>query len=190
MRTAVATINPTTRELQVVAGRYTSEARGSTMPEERLVHNYLVEAGLAARIPKGIRIWEETLRDGEQTPGVAYTPEEKLRIATLLDEIHLPIIDVGIPVVSKEEARAVRMVAGAGLDATVMGAARTVRKDVDACLACDVDEIALFTARSHLHIQHKLAMTREQVKEAAVRETEYAVSHGVAVSFVTEDTFR
>src|SRR3989441_9905092 len=82
------------------------------------------------------------------------------------------------------------MVAGAGLEATVMGAARTVRKDVDACLACDVDEIALFTAGSDLHIKHKLAMTREQVKEAAVRETEYAVAHGVEVSFVTEDTFR
>src|SRR5438034_3547695 len=164
--------------------------RGSAIPEERLVHNYLVEAGLAARIPKGIRIWEETLRDGEQKPVVAYTSEEKLRIAHLLDQIHLPIVDVGIPVVSKEEARAVRMVAGAGLEATVMGAARTVRKDVDACLACDVDEIALFTAGSDLHIKHKLAMTREQVKEAAVRETEYAVAHGVDVSFVTEDTFR
>jgi len=99
-------------------------------------------------------------------------------------------MDVGIPVVSKEEARAVRAVAGAGLDATIMAAARTVRKDVDACLACDVDEIALFTAGSDLHIKHKLAMTRDQVKEAAVRETEYAVSHGVSVSFVTEDTVR
>jgi len=69
------------------------------------------------------------------------------------------------------EARAVRAVAGAGLDATIMAAARTVRKDVDACLACDVDEIALFTAGSDLHIKHKLAMTRDQVKEAAVRET-------------------
>src|SRR3989442_15511802 len=190
MRTAVATINPTTRELQVVAGRYTSEARGSTMPEEGLLHNYLVEAGLAARIRKGIRIWEETLRDGEQTPGVAYTPEEKVRIAHLLDEVHVPMMDVGIPVVSNEEARGVRMIANAGLDATIIAAARTVRKDVEACIACDVDEIALFTAGSGLHIKHKLAMTREQVKEAAVRETEYAVSHGVAVSFVTEDTFR
>src|SRR5690242_873186 len=80
-RTAAATINPTTRELQVVAGLHPSDVRGSNIPEERLVHNYLVEAGLAARIPKGIRIWEETLRDGEQTPGVAYTPEEKVRIA-------------------------------------------------------------------------------------------------------------
>src|SRR2546428_5668606 len=189
-RTAAAPINPTTRELQVVAGLYTSEERGSGIPEERLVHNYLVEAGLAARIPKGIRIWEETLRDGEQTPGVAYTPEEKVRIARVLDEVHVPMMDVGIPVVSSEEARGVRMIANAGLDATIMAAARTVRKDVEACIACDVDEIALFTAGSDLHIKHKLAMTRDQVKEAAVRETEYAVAHGVEVSFVTEDTFR
>ena len=82
------------------------------------------------------------------------------------------------------------MIANAGLDATIMAAARTVRKDVEACIACDVDEIALFTAGSDLHIKHKLAMTRDQVKEAAVRETEYAVAHGVDVSFVTEDTFR
>ena len=99
-------------------------------------------------------------------------------------------MDVGIPVVSKEEARAVRAIADAGLDATVMAAARTVRKDVEACIDCGVDEIALFTAGSDLHIRHKLGMTREQVKEVAVRETEYAIAHGVAVSFVTEDTFR
>src|SRR5436309_1926421 len=163
---------------------------GAAIPEERLVHNYLIEAGLAGRIPRGVRIWEETLRDGEQTPGVAYTPEEKIQIARFLDEIHVPIMDVGIPVVSKEEARGVRAIANAGLDATVMAAARTVRKDVDACIDCGVDEIALFTAGSDLHIRHKLGMTREQVKEVAVRETEYAVAHGVDVSFVTEDTFR
>jgi isopropylmalate/homocitrate/citramalate synthase len=166
------------------------ETRGSLIPEEGLIHNYLVEAGLAARIPKGVQIWEETLRDGEQTPGVAYTPEEKLQIARLLDEIHVPIMDVGIPVVSKEEARGVRAIANAGFDATIMAAARTVRKDVEACIECGVDEIALFTAGSDLHIRHKLGMTREQVKEVAVRETEYAIAHGVAVSFVTEDTFR
>ncbi|TMA01744.1 MAG: 2-isopropylmalate synthase [Methanobacteriota archaeon] len=160
------------------------------MPEERLVHNYLIEEGLARHLPKKIEIWEETLRDGEQTPGVAYSPEEKVQIARFLDEIHVPIMDVGIPVVSKEEARAVRAIADAGLDATVMAAARTVRKDVEACIDCGVDEIALFTAGSDLHIRHKLGMTREQVKEVAVRETEYAVAHGVAVSFVTEDTFR
>src|SRR5437867_11266691 len=138
---------------------------GAAIPEERLVHNYVMEAGLAGRIRKGVRIWEETLRDGEQTPGVAYTPEEKIQIARFLDEIHVPIMDVGIPVVSKEEARGVRAIANAGLDATVMAAARTVRKAVDACIDCGVAAPALLTAGPRLHIRHRLAPPREQRHE-------------------------
>ena len=160
------------------------------MSDEALVHNYIVERGLAANLPQKIVIWDETLRDGEQTPGVAFTPEEKVSIATLLDDMGVPLMDVGIPVVSKEEARGVKLIANAGLDASIMAAARAVRKDVEACVECGVDEIAIFIACSDLHLKYKLNMTREQVKEAAVRETEYAKDHGLRVSFVTEDTFR
>src|SRR2546428_10814983 len=103
MRTVATTINPTTRELQVVAGLTQANTRGSAIPEERLVHNYLVEAGLAGRIPEGVRIWEETLRDGEQTPGGAYTPAEKGRVGTPLDEGHVPMMDVGVPGVLNQE---------------------------------------------------------------------------------------
>lgn len=150
----------------------------------------MLEGGLAARLPPGVRIWDETLRDGEQTPGVAFTPEEKLEIATLLDDMGVPIMDVGIPVVSQEEARAVKLLARAGLKAQVLAACRAVRGDVDACIECDVDGVGLFIAASDLHLKHKLRMTREQVKEVAVREVEYAKAHGLEVSFVTEDTFR
>ncbi len=160
------------------------------MADEVLVHNYIVERGLAASLPDKIVIWDETMRDGEQTPGVAFTPEEKVSIATLLDEMGVPLMDVGIPVVSKEEARGVKAIANAGLDASIMAAARAVRRDVEACVECEVDEIAVFIACSDLHLKHKLNMTREQVKEAAVLETEYAKDHGLKVSFVTEDTFR
>ena len=160
------------------------------MGDEVLVHNYLVERRLASRLPERITLWDETMRDGEQTPGVAFTPEEKLTIATLLDEMGVPLMDVGIPVVSKEEARGVKLIADAGLDASIMAAARAVRKDVEACVEAGVDEIALFIACSDLHLKYKLNMTREQVQEAAVRETEYAKAHGLKVSFVTEDTFR
>jgi len=160
------------------------------MGDESLVHNYIVERKLAGRLPENITLWDETLRDGEQTPGVAFTPEEKVAIATLLDEMGVPLMDVGIPVVSAEEARGVKAIANAGLDASIMAAARAVRKDVEACVDAGVDEIAVFIACSDLHMKHKLNMTREQVKEAAVRETEYAKDHGLKVSFVTEDTFR
>ena len=160
------------------------------MGDEALVHNYITERNLAGKLPERIVLWDETLRDGEQTPGVAFTPEEKRTIATLLDEMGVPLMDVGIPVVSAEEARGVKMIANAGLDASVMAAARAVRRDVEACVDAGVDEIALFIACSDLHMKYKLNMTREQVKEVAVRETEYAKAHGLQVSFVTEDTFR
>lgn len=163
---------------------------GLDTSEAPLVRNYILEAGLGQGLPAGIRIWDETLRDGEQTPGVVFSPEEKLEIATLLSDMGVPILDVGIPVVSKEEARAVKTIANAGLKAEILAACRAVRGDVDACIGCDVPQVALFIACSDLHLKYKLRMTRGQVHEAAVRETEYAVAHGLRVSFVTEDTFR
>src|SRR2546427_7376126 len=158
--------------------------------EEPLVHNYIVEGGLAKRLPKKVLFWDETMRDGEQTPGVYFSPEEKLEIATMLSEMGVAIMDVGIPVVSKEEARGVKMIANAGLDASIMAAARAVRRDVEACVECGVDETSIFIACSDLHLKYKLNMTREQVLEAAVSECEYAKDHGLGVTFVTEGTFR
>ncbi len=130
------------------------------------------------------------MRDGEQTPGVFFSPEEKLQIATTLSEMGVPIMDVGIPVVSAEEHRGVKLLANAGLEASILAAARAVRKDVEACIECGVDEVSIFIACSDLHLKYKLKMTREQVLEAAVREVEFAKAHGVKVTFVTEDTFR
>ncbi len=160
------------------------------MAEETLVRNYNIESGLGESLPKKILFWDETMRDGEQTPGVYFSPEEKLRIATTLSEMGIDIMDVGIPVVSKEEARGVKLVANAGLDASILAACRAVRRDVEACIECDVDEVSIFIACSDLHLKYKLNMTREQVLDAAVRECEYAKAHGVGVTFVTEDTFR
>ncbi len=163
---------------------------GEAIPEPPLVHNYHLVSGVAASLPERIEFWDETLRDGEQTPGVHYTPEEKVEIATLLSEIGVHIIDVGIPVVSRDEYKAVKAIAHAGLDASIMAAGRAVRRDVEACVECGVDEIALFIAASDLHLKLKLNMTREQALETAVREVEYAKAHGLKVSFVAEDTFR
>src|SRR3989449_7771375 len=160
------------------------------MPEEPLVRNYNIESGLGKALPKKIVFWDETMRDGEQTPGVYFSPEEKLKIATTLSEMGVDIMDVGIPVVSKEEARGVKLIANAGLDASILAACRAVRRDVEACVECDVDEVSVFIACSDLHLKYKVSMTREQVLDAAVRECEYAKAHGVGVTFVTEDTFR
>jgi len=158
--------------------------------DESLVKDYLAASGITATLPKGFLLLDETMRDGEQTPGVFFTPEEKLELATMMSGMGVDIMDVGIPVVSPEEHRGVKLVANAGLEASILAAARAVRRDVEACVECGVDEVSVFIACSDLHLKYKLQMTREQVLERSVAECEYAKDHGLKVTFVTEDTFR
>jgi len=161
-----------------------------SVADEELVRDYLAKSGIPSTLPKTFLLWDETLRDGEQTPGVHFTPEEKLELATTMSGMGVDIMDVGIPVVSSEEHRAVKTIANAGLDASILAAARAVRRDVEACVECGVDEVSVFIACSDLHLKYKLQMTREQVLERSVKECEYAKAHGLKVTFVTEDTFR
>ncbi|MGI0071038.1 MAG: homocitrate synthase/isopropylmalate synthase family protein [Thermoplasmata archaeon] len=160
------------------------------MAEPRLVENYHPETAALRHIPVPVIFWDETLRDGEQTPGVHFTPEEKLRVATLMSEIGISVVNAGIPVVSEEEARAVRLVAGAGLKAKVLAAARTVPTDVDAVIRSGVSHIAIFVAASQVHLRYKLKMSQEEVLAASLKTVRQAKDAGLHVAFVTEDTVR
>ena len=126
------------------------------MADEDLVRDYLAASGAPRRLPGTFQLWDETMRDGEQTPGVHFTPEEKLELATMMSGMGVDIMDVGIPVVSPEEHRAVKAVANAGLEASILAAARAVRRDVEACVECGVDEVSAFIACSDLHLKYKL----------------------------------
>lgn len=142
-------------------------------------------------LPSEVIIWDETLRDGEQTPAVSLSVDEKIEITKLMDETGVAIIDVGYPAVSKMEKRNVKTIAAEGYkQASIAAPARAIRSDVDVCLECDVDEIPVFVAFSDLHLKYKLRMTKEQVIERVVDCIEYAKKHGVIVDFVTEDTSR
>jgi isopropylmalate/homocitrate/citramalate synthase len=160
------------------------------MAEPRLVEDYHPETAKARRFPESLVIWDETLRDGEQMPGVHFTPEEKLEIATLLSEMGVGVVNAGIPVVSEEEARAVHRIAHAGLSTKVLAAARTVPADVDAVIKSGVSHIAIFVAASHVHLKYKLKMSQDEVRAAAVKTVRQAKDAGLHVAFVTEDTVR
>ncbi|MEA3201360.1 MAG: 2-isopropylmalate synthase [Thermoplasmata archaeon] len=160
------------------------------MRDEILVHNYNLEAGLARNLPERVVFWDETLRDGEQTPGVYYTLEEKVRLAKMLDEIGVDILNCGIPAISPGEVAAVKAIAKENLNASVLGACRTIQSDIDACLKADVDEVSPFIAISDVHLKFKLKKTREEAIEMAVKSVEYAKSHGLKTTIVTEDTVR
>jgi 2-isopropylmalate synthase len=140
--------------------------------------------------PVNIRIFDTTLRDGEQTPGVSLTPDEKTRIALQLDKLGVDAVEAGFPIASKGEAESVAAVSAAGLSCEVVGLARANKADIDAAVAANVDCVHVFIATSELHMKHKLNMTPEQVAQRTADSVSYARSHGVVVEFSAEDSTR
>jgi 2-isopropylmalate synthase len=137
-----------------------------------------------------VRIFDTTLRDGEQTPGVALSPEKKLTIAKKLDELGVDTIEAGFPIISEGEQQAIKLITKANLRAEICGLARTSKKDIDAAIDCGLNYIHTFIATSDIHLQYKLKMTREQALEKAIEAVEYGKSHGLQVEFSAEDATR
>ncbi len=137
-----------------------------------------------------VRIFDTTLRDGEQTPGVTVTPEQKLQIAIKLDELGVDAIEAGFPIVSHGEMKAISDIVKQGLKAEICGLARATENDIDAAINCGLSYVHTFIATSDIHLQYKLKMTREQVLERAVKAVEYAKKHGLRVEFSAEDATR
>jgi 2-isopropylmalate synthase len=137
-----------------------------------------------------VRIFDTTLRDGEQTPGVSITPEQKVQIAIRLDKLGIDTIEAGFPIVSNGEMQAIKRINKEGLNAEICGLARTINSDIDSALKCDLKYIHTFIATSDIHLKYKLKMTRDQVLEKAVSAVEYAKKHGMHVEFSAEDATR
>ncbi|MDH7597436.1 MAG: 2-isopropylmalate synthase [Methanothrix sp.] len=137
-----------------------------------------------------MRFLDTTLRDGEQTPGVSLSADDKLHIAQLLDELGVDVIEAGSAITSDGERESIRAIASAGLRAEICSFARASRKDIDAALDCDVDSLHLVVPVSDLHIERKLRSDRESVLRKAVDATEYAKAHGLIVELSGEDASR
>lgn len=142
------------------------------------------------KFPENITIYDTTLRDGEQTPGVCLRTPEKLRIARKLDELRLHQIEAGFPVVSREEKRSVTAIASENLDAEILALCRTKKEDIDTALDCNVDGIITFLGTSALHLKHKLKVSQEDALNICMNSIEYAKEHGLFVAFSAEDATR
>jgi len=140
--------------------------------------------------PKTLRTFDTTLRDGEQTPGIAFSPEEKLKIAKKLDELGVDVIEAGSATVSEGERRAISSIVEENLKADIFSFCRGLKSDIDEALSCDVDGIHLVIPVSDLHIERKLNSTREEMKNTARELTRYALDHGLKVEISGEDSTR
>ena len=137
-----------------------------------------------------IYIFDTTLRDGEQTPGVALTVDEKIQIAQKLNNLGVDKIEVGFPASSKGEIESAKRIGALDLDSTLVGLARSLKSDIDAVIDADLGYVHSFIGTSPLHRDYKLKMSKEKIIETAVEAIEYAKDHGLTVEFSAEDATR
>ncbi|WP_418791491.1 2-isopropylmalate synthase [Phosphitispora sp. TUW77] len=141
-----------------------------------------------------VYIFDTTLRDGEQSPGVNLNVQDKLDIANQLQRLGVDIIEAGFPIASQGDFEAVRSVAKKIKGVTIAGLARASVKDIDraweAVKYADQARIHTFIATSDIHLTHKLKMSRDEVLDAAVAAVKYAKNYTNDVEFSAEDAFR
>jgi 2-isopropylmalate synthase len=141
-----------------------------------------------------VRIFDTTLRDGEQSPGAAMTHEEKIEVAMLLDEMGIDIIEAGFPVSSNGDFEAVSAIAGRVKNSVVCGLARAGFKDIDrageALRAAARRRIHTFISTSPVHMKHKLQMEPSAVLEAVAASVARARSWTDDGQWCAEDATR
>jgi len=141
-----------------------------------------------------VQIFDTTLRDGEQSPGATMNMEEKLAIALQLEHLGVDVIEAGFAASSEGDYEAVRRVASVVTKPIVLSLARTREQDIDRALRA-VEKakrpgIHVFIATSDIHLKHKLMMSRQDVRDAAVWAVTRAKQHVDYVEFSAEDASR
>ncbi|PYU23700.1 MAG: 2-isopropylmalate synthase [Acidobacteria bacterium] len=141
-----------------------------------------------------VRIFDTTLRDGEQAPGFSMNTAEKLQLARRLESLGVDVIEAGFPIASQGDFEAVREVARDIKHSTVAGLARARREDIDAALGAleraARPRVHVFLATSDLHLKHKLRISRTEALESIGKMVEYAKGHCPEVEFSAEDASR
>jgi isopropylmalate/homocitrate/citramalate synthase len=141
-------------------------------------------------ISQPIEVLDTTLREGEQPPGVVFSPDRKLEIARALDDFGIHWVSVGFPAVSEEERETARRIVEGGFSFKTAALCRLLPSDVDATVDVGVDLVSLFLGGSDSHLHDKLRMDEAR----ALGKVEAAVSrsreHGALTAFGVEDFSR
>jgi isopropylmalate/homocitrate/citramalate synthase len=140
-------------------------------------------------LPDTVRFYDSTLRDGEQTVGVALTPKQKLEIAHLLDELGIARIEAGFPRVSADDAEAFALVAKAGLRAEIWGFARAVQADLDEVIRLGAKATVIEIPSSEIKLR-AYGINAETSIQRATEAIRHAKKHGLRVAFFPVDGTR
>ena len=136
-------------------------------------------------------VHDSTLREGEQTPGVIFSIEDKLKIAKKLDEVGVPQIEAGFPAASEKQRKCIDALVDLNLDAQLSAFARAKKEDIDAVADSGADGIVMSLSISPYHRKYKFKdMSKETYLEKLVEHISYAESYGLFVIYSAEDTTR
>ncbi|MFA5861396.1 MAG: homocitrate synthase [Candidatus Thermoplasmatota archaeon] len=137
-----------------------------------------------------VKLLDSTLREGEQTPGVDFTLEQKLTIARQLDAFGIDYIEAGHPAVSEDVQRATREIAHLGLQAEVVAHSRALKSDIDLVLKTDADWIGIFFSVADKRLEEQFRKNIDQATSLIQDCVSYAKAHGLKVRYTPEDTVR
>jgi len=141
-------------------------------------------------LPSKVKIHDATLRDGEQTPGVVFRKEDKVRIARMLDEVGVDRIEAGMPAVSGEDFQAMKEIAASGLKAEIFSFARALAGDIDKAVECGCTGVVIEIPIGYPKLKHQFGWTWEDVLRKSVDCIKYAREKGLYVVYFPYDTTR
>ncbi|MBP2628395.1 MAG: Homocitrate synthase [Firmicutes bacterium] len=137
-----------------------------------------------------IGIVDTTLRDGEQSPGIVFSAQDKLMIATALDQAGVAFIEAGVPIMGEEEQEAIKLILSAPLKAKVIAWNRAFKEDILASVDCGCSFVHISVPVSDFHIKKKINKSREWVITQLKQSIELAHSFGCTVTVGAEDASR
>ncbi|AWR97830.2 homocitrate synthase [Acidianus sulfidivorans JP7] len=141
-----------------------------------------------------VGILDSTLREGEQTPGVVFTTEQRVEIAKALSDLGVAMIEAGHPAVSPDIyegiKRIIKLKKEGEIRSEILGHSRAVKKDIETVAELEADRIAIFYGISDIHLKAKTRNTREEALQIIAEMVSYAKSHGLKIRFTAEDATR
>ncbi|NHI91519.1 MAG: homoaconitate hydratase [Candidatus Lokiarchaeota archaeon] len=160
--------------------------------EKGWIHNYALEPEeLVSQYNFGsITFADTTCRDGEQMPGVVFTPEQKLEIVHMLGDVGITLVEIGYPGVSKDEVKACKMIAENVPKAICFVMSRANKRDIDAAIEAEAKALDLFTSCSEFHVREKMGLDPETNITKYLELLDYALDHGMGIIFGMEDISR
>jgi len=153
-------------------------------------YNFVAEVRQNLDLPEKVAIHDATLRDGEQTPGVVFTVQDKIDIAIKLDEVGIERIEAGMPAVSSQDEEAIKEIVKLGLNAQIFTFARAMIQDIDKALECGAQGVIIEVPIGYPKLKTQFGWTWRDVLEKSAKVINYAREQGLYAVFFPYDTTR